>query len=34
MILNNLIAILGNEKSKYDFLDELSRMLEIKLKSL
>ena len=34
MILNNLIAILGNEKSKYDFLDESSRMLEIKLKSL
>ena len=34
MILNNLIAILGNEKSKYDFLDESSRVLEIKLKSL
>lgn len=34
MILHNLIAILGDEKSKYDFLDESSKMLEIKLKSL
>jgi len=34
MILKNLIAILGDEKSKYDFLDESSKMLEIKLKSL